>query len=302
MIKDTIHIPVLLEEVLEHLNPQAGQNFIDCTFGGGGHSLRILEAIKPAGKLIGIDWDPEAVTESHGQNLIIVNDNYKNLEKIVKKIRKDDNTNYPINGVLLDLGLSSDQLDGADRGFSFNSKKSLDLRFDQKSENVTGTEILANYNEHELFKIFKEYGEEPLAKQIAKAIVDKRMEGEPVETAEMLVQLISAVYQRYFKDRSRRNPATRVLQALRIAVNDEFGNIATVLPQAISLLESGGKLAVISFHSGEDRIVKKYFKEMAGADYPLIKIITKKPIIASDQEVEDNPRSRSAKMRVIEKL
>lgn len=298
---NTVHQPVLLAEVLNYLQPQPGKNFIDCTFGGGGHSLALLEKITPGGKLIGIDWDPDAVQDSHNRNLILVNDNYKNLKKIIKKV-KDDSGLDQINGILLDLGLSSDQLDRKDRGFSFQSEEPLDLRFNQKEQTLTAAEILRTESEQKLFEIFKKYGEEPLARAIAKKIIADRQNGLIPETAAMLVQLVSGIYRRHFKDYSRRNPATRVFQALRIAVNDEFGNIENVLPQAIDVLTPGGRLAVISFHSGEDRIVKSFFKDLAAGDNPRIKIITKKPVVAQEAEVESNPRSRSAKMRVIEKI
>ncbi|MEI6288019.1 MAG: 16S rRNA (cytosine(1402)-N(4))-methyltransferase RsmH [bacterium] len=297
----TIHEPVLLEEILKYLDPASNQNFVDCTFGGGGHSLAILEKIKPQGKVLGIDWDSQAVPKSQNKNLILVNDNYKNLSDIINGLN-NVSTIGKINGILLDLGLSSDQLGQRDRGFSFQSQGLLDLRYDINSDRPTATEILRSYSEQDLFQIFKDYGEEPLASAIAKTISAYRREGRPVETAEVLVQLVSNVYKRIFKSRSKKNPATRVFQALRIAVNDEFGNLRSVLPQAIGLLEPGGRLAVISFHSGEDRLVKNFFRSIGGKENPTIKILTKKPVIASHDEKEKNPRSRSAKLRVAQKL
>jgi len=293
----TLHEPVLLAEVLEGLNPQPNQNYVDCTFGGGGHSLAILERIKPNGKLIGIDLDPQVVQDSQNANLVLVNDNYRNLKKIV-----NDSGISKISGVLLDLGLSSDQLGSEDRGFSFQGQGFLDLRYNPNSDSPTAAQILKSYSEQELFEIFKEYGEEPLARPIAKKIIASRKGGNSIETADMLVQLVSDEYRRRFRSRSRHNPATRVFQALRIAVNDEYGNIRAALPQVIEILEPGGRLAVISFHSGEDRIVKHYFKGEVAKDDKKIKILTKRPIIASDRESADNPRSRSAKLRIIEKL
>lgn len=297
----TIHEPVLLKEVLDRLAPQPNQNFIDGTFGGGGHALAILERIKPAGRLIGIDWDPRAVQDSQNENLILVNDNYKNLRKIVTQVKNDRGINQ-INGILLDLGLSSDQLGAGDRGFGFQSEGPLDLRFNPGAGGLTGGDILKTYSENQLFEIFKYYGEEPLARPIAKKIIADRRAGLIPETAAMLVQLVSGIYRKNFRDYSRRHPATRVFQALRIAVNDEFGNIESVLPQAIDILATGGRLAIITFHSGEDRIVKKYFRSEAQRDYPRLKIITKKPISPTAEEIAFNPRSRSAKLRVIEKI
>lgn len=297
----TIHEPVLLKEVLTYLNPRPGQNFIDCTFGGGGHSLAMLDKVKPDGKIIGIDWDARAVQSSSGNNLILVNDNYGNIKEIHSKLKASGDLGE-VNGILLDLGLSSDQLSDEERGFSFDSAGPLDMRFNPESGGRTAAEILRESGADELERIFTEYGEEPLAGIIAKAIVQNREQGEDVASAEMLVRLVTDIYRHKFRQPSRRNPATRVIQALRIAVNDEFGNIRKVLPQAIDILASGGRLAVISFHSGEDRIVKNFFRDMAKADHARIRAVTKKPVIASPEEIKANPRARSAKLRIIEKL
>jgi len=297
----TIHEPVLLAEILEFLNPQPGQNFIDCTFGGGGHSLAVLERVKPAGKVIGIDWDKNALLDSHNENLILINDNYRNLKNIYDKCQKEFGLES-VNGILLDLGLSSDQLADEERGFSFHSTGDLDMRFTDREDRPKAADLLLKSSAAELEEIFRVYGDEPLAKIIASEVVVARNKGENIQSAAMLVRLIEDIYRRKFHQPSRKNPATRVLQALRIAVNDEFGNITAVLPQAVSILSPGGRLAVISFHSGEDRLIKNYFRELASGDYPKLKIITKKPIIASEREVTSNPRSRSAKLRVAEKL
>lgn len=297
----TIHEPVLLNEVLDFLNPQPGQNFIDCTFGGGGHSLAILNKVKPDGQVVGIDWDAKAAEGSANQNLILVNDNYRNLKEIYSQYQKERGLGE-ISGILLDLGLSSDQLSDEERGFSFHSTGILDMRFDPQSDRPTAADLLQNKSAKELAELFEVYGEEPLAKIIANQIVVAREKGEDVQSAAMLVRLIEDVYRRKFRQPSRKNPATRVLQALRIAVNDEFGNIKTVLPQAIAVLKPGGRLAVISFHSGEDRIIKNFFREMSSGDYPKLKLITRHPVSASDEEIKQNPRSRSAKLRVAEKI
>jgi 16S rRNA (cytosine1402-N4)-methyltransferase len=292
-----IHESVLMGEVLEGLDPRPGQNYVDCTYGAGGHSLALLDRVSPDGKVIGIDLDPEAAKVAYPKNLILVNDNYKNLKKIINDSGVDD-----IHGILLDLGLSSDQLSAGDRGFSFQGKGFLDLRYDPKSDRPTAAEVLKTYTEEELIEMFKEYGEEPLARPIAKRIMAGRKNGESLETADMLVQLVSSEYRKRFKSRSKKSPATRVFQALRIEVNDEYGNIRSVLPDAVASLQKGGRLAVISFHSGEDRIVKHFFKREALKDEPKIKILTKRPIIASEAELESNPRSRSSKLRIVEKL
>jgi len=295
------HTPVLLREVLAFLNPQPNQNFIDCTFGGGGHGLEILNRVKPDGIVIGLDWDSSAVKNSRSSNLILINDNYRHLKKIYQRL-KNDYPNLSINGILLDLGLSSDQLGATERGFSFTSRGPLDLRYNQADNDLTGAQILKTYSQEKLIDIFKTYGEEPLAKPIARAIVKLRQAGENIETADMLVRLISDVYHHYFKKPSRLNPATRVFQALRIAVNDELGNLRAVLPQVLEILVPGGRLAVISFHSGEDRIVKNYCRDEAKRPEPRLKIITKKPIGSGQVEIKRNPASRSAKLRVFEKI
>lgn len=295
----TLHEPVLLREVLFHLNPQPNQNYIDCTFGGGGHALAIAQLIKPDGLVIGIDWDAAAIQSSSQGNLILINDNYRNLKSIIGKIQ-DERGIFQINGVLLDLGLSSDQLGSGSRGFSFKDQGLLDLRFNAASGGPTAAEILKSYRKDDIIRVLKEYGEESLAVPIAKKIIAYRESGRAIETAEMLVQLVSEVYQSRYQSESRKNPATRVFQALRIAVNDEFGNISAALPQAIDILAPGGRLAVISFHSGEDRIVKQFFKLQEQMER--IRIITKKPIEPQEMEIHRNPRSRSAKLRVAERI
>lgn len=296
----TIHEPVMLKEVLRFLDPRPSQNFIDCTFGGGGHSFAILELVKPDGKVIGIDWDRRVVQDSHNSNLILVNDNYRNLKDIVKRVSEQHGIDH-IDGILLDLGLSSDQLASDDRGFGFSGGE-LDLRFDVSSDLPKAYELLESLSEKEIKDILIEYGEESLAGAIAKKIVESRKNGQPIRTASDLAELVSAIYRRRFAKPSKRHPATRVFQALRIAVNDEYGNINSVLPKAIDTLSAGARLAVITFHSGEDRIVKNIFKELAKGDTARIKILTKKPIEPSEAEVAKNPRSRSAKLRVVEKI
>lgn len=293
----TLHKPVLLDEVLTGFNPQPNQNYVDCTFGGGGHALAILERIKPNGQVIALDWDPDVVLKNKHKNLILINDNYRNLKKIINGLGINK-----INGILLDLGLSSDQLDARARGFSFQGEGLLDLRYNPKPDRPTAAEILKTYNEKELSDIFRNYGEEPLAGLIAKQIIKRRQSGELMKTADMLVQLVSDEYRRHYRSRSKHNPATRVFQALRIAVNDEYGNIKNVLPDAVEILAPGGRLAVISFHSGEDRLVKHFFKYEAKEEKPKLKILTKKPISATAEEIMANPRSRSAKLRLAEKI
>lgn len=295
----TLHEPVMLEEVLHFLDPRPGQNFIDCTFGGGGHSLAILKLIKPNGKVIGIDWDRYAIQNNCDDNLILVNDNYRNLKEIVKKNSEQHRITH-INGILLDLGLSSDQLVAEDRGFGFD-QGDLDLRFDVTSSLPKAHELLKVLSEKEIKEILIKYGEESLAKEIAKKIVEHRKNNQPIKTASDLAELVSAVYRCKFSKPSKRHPATKTFQALRIVVNNEYDNINFVLPRAIDILSVGARLAVITFHSGEDRIVKNIFKELASGDNARIKILTKKPISPTELEVAKNPRARSAKLRVVEK-
>ncbi len=290
----------MLNEVLEYFRPRTGQNFLDCTAGGGGHALALEKRVRPDGQVLAIDRDPKAIArlkrKTVGKNLILVNDNYKNLLKIA-----DDCGIDKFFGVLLDLGLSSDQLVQGNRGFSFQGSEFLDLRYNPEKQELTGADILKSYSQEQLIEILEKYGEEPLARPIAKKIIAIRRQGQSIETADMLVQLVSTIYRRRFKKKSRRHPATRVFQALRLAVNDELNNLAAALPGALEILEPGGRLAVISFHSGEDRLVKNFFRQQAKFEPPNLKILTKKPLQPSLEERASNSASRSAKLRVAEK-
>jgi 16S rRNA (cytosine1402-N4)-methyltransferase len=299
----SVHKPVLLNEVLENLNPQAGQNFIDGTFGGGGHSSEILKKIGSSGKLLAIDANSEAEKlKSDNKNFRLVIDNFKNLEQIVAD--NLDFFNHPkgsekfINGILLDLGLSSDELDISGRGFTFQKDEPLDMRFDINSQ-TTATEILKSYSLGKLIDIFKNLGDYPKAKQLAEEIVKIR-KIKSIETTFELVNLILSTTPRRKFDKI--HPATKVFQALRIAVNSELDNLISVLPQCLELLALKGRLAIISFHSGEDKIVKHFFRNESEFENPRIKLITKKPIVPTEEEIEKNPRARSAKLRVIEKI
>lgn len=311
------HISVLKDEVIEWLNPQEGQNFIDCTFGRGGHTKEILKKIGDKGKVLAIDLDTEAVNYkdeklvlslSKDLKLKVIKDNFKNL----KKIYQENFEGLPVHGILLDLGVSSPQFDDGSRGFSFREDSLLDMNFDKNNE-FKAVNIINEYSQTELEKIFKEYGEENFAKKIAQNIVEARKEKKIASTGQ-LVEIIQRSIPYKFQRQSKIHPATKVFQALRIAVNDEMENLRLVLPQAIEILAKGGRLAVISFHSLEDRIVKQFFVQesktcICPVEIPVCRcdkkasltILTKKPIMASDEELEKNPRSRSAKMRVAEK-
>jgi 16S rRNA (cytosine1402-N4)-methyltransferase len=326
MALETRHIPVLLNEAIKYLNPQPNQNFVDCTLGGGGHTVEILKHTAPNGKVLGIDLDPRAIAAAKLKvksekfppkadqplaekvdRLIAVEGNFKNLKEIVLQ-----NHFKNISGILLDLGFSSMEIADTKKGFSFQIDAPLDMRYGNK-KGVTAAEIINQWPEKELLKILEEYGEERFSRQIAKKICEARRI-KPIHTTFELVDTIARAMPKKFQH-GRIHFATKVFQALRIAINDELNNLKTILPQAIDILEPGGRLAVISFHSLEDRIVKQFFKKessdcLCPKDIPvckcghkaILKIITKKPIIPNEGEAKINPRSRSAKLRVAEKL
>lgn len=312
-----MHIPVLQKEVLKYLDPKPNENFIDCTIGQGGHALAILEKNGPKGKVLGIEWDSEIIQclkpdVKHlllEKRLILVCDNFVNLEKIVKK------QNFkPVSGILFDLGMSSWHLEQSGRGFSFLRNEPLIMRYNWKSTkssllyssklsagfggNLTAAEIVDFWPEKEIERILKEYGEERFAKKIAREIVRER-EKKPIKTTFQLGEIIKKAVPKNY-ERGRIHPATRTFQALRIAVNDELNNLKKALPQALEVLEPGGSLVVISFHSLEARIIKNFLNE--NSQKGLLKILTKKPIRPSPEEIKVNPRSRSAKLRTAQIL
>ena len=298
------HIPVLLNETIDALQLKPGSNVIDCTLGDGGHTAKMLKHTAPNGLVLGIDADPESLARAKqflyddANRMIFVRENFEHLAKIVA-----DEKFSPVNGILMDLGWSSPQFEERKRGFSFqNPDEPLDMRYTPNSEMKTAAELLQDNTEEELEHIFRTYGEERLSKEIAHAI--KAYE-QSINNTSDLVNIVLDVYRKKLKTDKEvpwvggLHPATKVFQALRIAVNDEFGVIERALPQAIDVLEKGGRLAVITFHSGEDRIVKHYFKSEQNKT---IQIITKKPIVASESEAKENTRARSAKLRVVEKI
>ncbi len=317
-----MHIPVLLTEVIEQLRPQPGQNFIDGTVGGGGHAKALLEATAPDGHLLALDRDDDALSVSHdtlasfGDRVTYVRETFANI-----KTSYDQHfSNYPIHGILLDLGLSSIELDTPDRGFSFGVDAPLDMRMDDR-QSTTAADLINTMPAERLQKVLREYGNEPLAPEIIRALLALRQRKQKIKTTGQLVDVILSVYrEKLGTDKDVPwiggiHPATRTFQALRIAVNDEYGALEAVLPQAIDLLTPGGRLAVISFHSGEDRMVKRYFKRefqdcICPPELPVcqcdhratIKLITKKPVVPTAAEITKNPRSRSAKLRVVEKI
>lgn len=273
-----IHTPVLTKEVLEYLNPKSGENMIDCTYGEGGHAKEIEQKIAPNGKLLGIDVDPGQAAPICGS--------YKDIDLIAAQ-----ESFGKVFGILADLGYSSYHIEASKKGFSFLKDEPLDMRF--SGQGVTAREIVNTWPEDEIKRILEEYGEEKFSKKIAKEIL--KHQGS-IETTFQLKEIIESVVARSGKIQ----PATRTFQALRIAVNKELENLETFLPKAVSLLEPGGRLVVISFHSLEDRIVKNFFKKKDQEG--IVKILTKKPIVAMAEEVALNPRSRSAKLRAIIKV
>jgi 16S rRNA (cytosine1402-N4)-methyltransferase len=292
-----MHIPVLQKEVLQYLEPEPNENFIDCTIGGGGHSLAILEKTGSEGKVLGVDADQEAVKslkkglQPFKKRTVLVCDNYVNLREIVKKYKF-----RPIHGILLDLGLSSWHLEESGRGFSFLKREPLDMRYDSQNP-LTAEKIINYWSALEIEKILRDYGEESFAQSIAKNLVEFR-KVKPITNTFQLVEIIEKSLPRRSQQK-KIHPATKSFQALRIAVNDELNNLEKVLPQTLELLKPGGRLVIISFHSLEDRIVKNFYRTRSLTD---LKILTKKPVVPTTQEIKINPRSRSAKLRAAEKL
>jgi len=272
-----MHTPVLKKEVLEYLDPKPNQNFIDATIGFGGHASAILEKTAPEGKVLGIEWDKDVFEKLEKRDrLIAVNDSYANLKEVVEK-----HGFGPVDGILFDLGISSWDLEESGRGFSFQKDEPLDMRFNPEGNTLTAQKIVNTWQEREIAQILWEYGEERFSRVIARRIVQRRKES-PIMTTFELKELIP-----------KRIKPHRVFQGLRIAVNMELENLKAGLEQALEILGENGRIAVISFHSLEDRIVKNFFK-----DNNNLERLTKKAIKPSDQELEKNYRSRSAKLRV----
>ncbi len=290
-----MHIPVLLNEILKYLNPRPNQNFVDATVGDGGHARAILENIAPNGKLIAVDRDVDSVVRAKSNlkefenRVLFVNDSFGNILKIV-----EEGGFNRIKGILFDFGMSTNQLENSGRGFSFQRDEVLDMRYDIKTQ-VTAEDVLNNYSEAELVRIFKEFGEEPKALKTAAAIIKARGE-KRIKTTGELVRIIEKIIKR----RGKIHPATKIFQALRIEVNQELTEIERALVDVPKVLPNGGRAAFISFHSLEDRLIKNWAKDLSRKN--IIKILNKKPLTASAEELKTNPKSRSAKLRVIEKI
>ncbi|GAA3648002.1 16S rRNA (cytosine(1402)-N(4))-methyltransferase RsmH [Asaccharospora irregularis] len=306
------HVSVLLDECIENLNIKPDGVYVDCTMGGAGHSKEIVKKLSNKGLFIGFDQDKNAIKTAkerlseYSDRVKFVHSNFENIKDELEKIGV-----YKIDGVLADLGVSSHQLDEADRGFSYMQDAPLDMRMDVRCE-FSAYDVVNGYTEEELAKIIKDYGEENWAKRIAKFIVEERKE-KKIETTKELVDIIKKAIPKKARIDGP-HPAKRTFQAIRIEVNNELGVITKMIEDASSIMNKGGRICIITFHSLEDRIVKNAFKELSldcicPPHLPMcqcdkkseVKIITRKPIIPTDEEIEVNPRSRSAKLRVAEK-
>ncbi len=302
------HTPVLLNETIEGLNVQPGGRYIDCTVGEGGHSAAILDKSSPGGQLLGFDADPQAIKTArtalreYGKSVLLVNENFNHLEEIAA-----EHHFQPVHGILFDLGISSAQLAHEARGFSFSTDAPLDMRMSPEQD-LTAAQIVNDYSESDLAKIIWDYGEERRSRKIARFIVENRPLKSTTELARIVTKAVNG-------ERGRIHPATRTFQALRIAVNQELENLRFALQQAVNLLGKGGRLVVISFHSLEDRLVKELIsRESRGCicppqtpvctceHVPRLRPVNKKVITPKADEIALNPRSRSAKMRVAERI
>lgn len=307
------HRPVLLNEVVEQLDLKPGKKIIDCTLGGAGHTKAILSRILPSGIVIGIDQDSDAIDQASRvlvgfeENIRLVQGNFYDLKQILRNLSIDS-----VDGILFDLGVSSHQLDVAERGFSFASDAPLDMRMD-RNQPVTAASLVNELSERELSDIIYTHSDERWAKRIARVIVERR-EIKPIESTSELAAIVSKAIPAKGKP-EKIHPATRTFQALRIAVNSELKALEDGLEAAADALAVGGRLCVISYHSLEDRIVKQFFATASGRcqcppGLPIcacgakqyLKVLTRKPVLPTDEEIESNPRARSAKLRVAEKV
>jgi 16S rRNA (cytosine1402-N4)-methyltransferase len=314
------HITVLKEEAVEGLNIRPNGIYVDCTLGGAGHSERIASLLGPEGRLIALDQDDIALANArekladYGDKVTLVKSNFRHLKTALRTANVPEHEGVPqVDGVLFDLGVSSPQLDEADRGFSYNHDAPLDMRMDREQP-LTAKEIVNAWDEREIAEILWKYGEEKFSRKIAGHIVKAR-EKAPIETTGELVELIKSAIPAAAR-RTGPHPAKRSFQALRIAVNDELGAFEDALAETIDCLKPGGRAAVITFHSLEDRICKTAFQNetskctcppdfpvcVCGAGNGRLKLTTRKPILPSEEELEANPRARSAKLRIAEKL
>ena len=306
------HVSVLLNECLENLAIKEDGIYVDCTLGGAGHSSHILERLSEKGMLIGIDQDTDALRAAKERlknynNVKYVHNNFYNIDSILEELEIEK-----VDGILMDLGVSSYQLDEGERGFSYMQDAPLDMRMNRDND-FSAYDVVNNYSEDDLYRIIRDYGEEKFAKRIANFIVNKRSI-KPIETTFELVDIIKAAIPAKAR-REGPHPAKRTFQAIRIEVNSELKILNKTIEDGINRLNKGGRMAIITFHSLEDRIVKLKFRELENpctcpkefpvcvcGKKPLVKVLSKKGIAPTKQEVEENPRSRSAKVRVVEKI
>ncbi len=285
------HHPVMVDEVLSYLKTNKAKIYIDCTFGQGGYSQKLLENIDC--KIIGIDRDKEAqkyaidLKKSYPNNFFFFKDTFGNIERVLRKIKIKE-----IDGVILDLGLSNTQLNDPERGFSFLYNGPLDMRMDQKDLKITAKQIINNFNQKQLSDIFYHYGDEKNSRKIARKIIESRKKRK-ISTTFELVELIKSI-----NKHKKKHPATRVFQALRIYINDELNELDFILSKSLLFMRKKSRIITVAFHSLEDRIVKNFFSK--NKNY--LRVLTKKPLSPSQEEIKNNPRSRSAKMRVAEIL
>jgi len=293
-----MHEPVLLEEVCELFELSKKRNVVDATLGMGGHTRSILERMFKSGKVIGFDVDPAHIKIAKSKlrkfkdRVVFINANFADMEEELKKIRIKT-----FDGFLFDLGIASPHVDDAGRGFSFLREGPLDMRFNPKTQTTTAADVVNKYSEKELIRIFKQYGEEKFARKIVQDICKIRKR-KPFKTTTQLAEYVAKTVKRV----GRIHPATRIFQALRIEVNKELDVLVEGLRQSAELLKTDGRIAVISYHSLEDRIVKNFFRDMARTSGSSFRIVTKKPVVPTDEEIRRNPRSRSAKLRVMVKM
>lgn len=306
------HKSVLLEECIENLNIKQNGIYVDGTLGGGGHSYHILKNLNNTGTLIGIDRDMDAINAASERlkefgNFKTVHDNHANIINVLEELEI-----YHVDGILLDLGVSSYQLDEADRGFSYMHDAKLDMRMNRE-DRISAYEVVNEYDEEKLYRIFLDYGEEKYSRSIARKICQKRLEKKIETTFELVDVIKSAMPGKALNE--KQHPAKRVFQAIRIEVNQELEKLKQAVIDSILSLNDGGRLAIITFHSLEDKIVKHAYEEMEGRcscpkDFPVCvcnyksygKIVNKKPIVSTEEELEENPRARSAKLRVFERI
>jgi len=295
-----MHIPVLQKEVIKYLAPKTNENFIDATVGEGNHSLEIIEKIKPKGRILGIDWDPEVVQNLKQklkrmgleERFIVVCSNFAELKKIA------DRYNFQADGILFDLGFLTWHIEESKRGFSFQKDEDLDMRYNPKENSLTAQEIVNKFPFQKIVEILRKYGEEKFARRIARKIEQERKK-HPITTTTQLVEIVRKATPPWYHHR-RIHFATRTFLALRIAVNDEIENLRKALIQVPEVLSLGGRLVVISFHSLEDRVVKEFLKDQSKKG--IFEILTKKPQTPTPEEVKMNPRCRSAKLRAAKKI